>query len=64
MGIKPTCREIHRLTSEGMDRQLSGIERLRMRLHLLLCVGCSRFGEQTALLRRAVRERSAKESEP
>jgi hypothetical protein len=62
MGIKPTCREIHRLTSEGMDRQLSWVERLRMRLHLLLCVGCRRFGEQTTLLRHAVR--SASESEP
>lgn len=55
MGLKPTCREVHRLVSEGMDRDLSLVERTRMRLHLLVCVACTRFNAQMDLLRRAMR---------
>lgn len=54
-GIKPTCREVHRLVSEGMDRDLSMVERTRMRLHLMVCVACTRFDAQMGLLRRAMR---------
>lgn len=54
-GLKPTCREVHRLVSEGMDRNLSVVERTRVRLHLLVCVACTRFSRQTDLLRRALR---------
>ena len=54
-GLKPTCREVHRLVSEGMDRDLSLVERLRMRLHLMVCDACTRFNGQMALLRSAMR---------
>ena len=54
-GLKPTCREVHRLVSEGLDRELSIIERVRMRLHLLVCGACTRFQDQMGLLRRAMR---------
>ncbi|AKU23196.1 zf-HC2 domain-containing protein [Massilia sp. MB5] len=54
-GLKPTCREVHRLVSEGMDRQLSLVERIRMRLHLTVCDACTRFSGQMALLRQAMR---------
>ncbi len=55
-GFKPTCREVHRLVSEGMDRQLSLVERTRMRLHLLVCAACTRFNGQMDLLRQAMRK--------
>lgn len=55
-GIKPTCREVHRLVSEGMDRKLSIIERTRMRLHLMVCHACTNFSGQMDLLRRAMRK--------
>lgn len=55
MGLKPTCKEVHRLVSEGMDRELSLVERTRMRLHLLVCAACTRFNGQMDLLRRAMR---------
>jgi hypothetical protein len=54
-GIKPSCREVHRLVSEGMDRELSLVERTRMRLHLMVCGACTRFNAQMGLLRRAMR---------
>ena len=53
-GFKPTCREVHRLVSEAMDRDLSVMERLRMRLHLTVCEACTRFQGQMGLLRRAM----------
>ena len=53
-GLKPTCREVHRLVSEGMDRHLSVVERIRMRLHLVVCDACTRFNGQMALMRRAM----------
>lgn len=55
MGLKPTCREVHRLTSESLDRDLSVIERTRMRLHLMVCQACRNFGGQMDLIRLAMR---------
>jgi hypothetical protein len=52
---KPTCREVHRLTSEALDRKLTLVERTRVRLHLLVCEACTRFTGQMDLLRRAMR---------
>jgi sporulation-control protein spo0M len=56
MAFKPTCKEIHRLTSEGMDRRLSTVEKIRMRLHLVVCEACRSFGKQMDFIRRAMRE--------
>jgi predicted anti-sigma-YlaC factor YlaD len=50
-----TCKEAHRLVSEELDRTLSPGERLRVRMHLFACHSCSRFGQQVALLRSAMR---------
>ena len=55
MGWKPTCKEVHRLTSEGLDRPLSTIERARMQVHLLVCNACRNFTSQMQLIRRAMR---------
>jgi hypothetical protein len=59
MGLKPTCKEVHRLTSEGLDRELTLVERLRMRLHLAVCEACSNFTGQMELIRRAMRQMGA-----
>lgn len=56
MAIKLTCRDVHRLTSEGMDRRLSLVERVRMRLHLQVCSACRSFGQQMMLMRKAMRK--------
>ena len=55
-GLKPTCKEVHRLVSEGLDRELSLVERARMRLHLLVCVACTNFSGQMDLIRKAMRQ--------
>lgn len=53
---KPTCREVHQLVSERMDRELTLTERARVAAHLLVCVACTRFNGQMALIRRAMRQ--------
>jgi predicted anti-sigma-YlaC factor YlaD len=54
MGLKPTCKEVHRLTSEGLDRNLTLLERMRMRMHLMVCEACTNFTAQMQLIRKAM----------
>jgi predicted anti-sigma-YlaC factor YlaD len=51
-----SCKEVSRLVSQGLDRRLGLVERLRLRVHLALCDGCTNFSEQMAFLRKALRE--------
>jgi predicted anti-sigma-YlaC factor YlaD len=51
-----TCRETTRLVSQGLDRELAFGERVALRLHFAMCLGCRRASRQMAFLRRAVRE--------
>jgi len=55
MGII-SCKESTRLVSQGLDRELAFGERVALRVHLAICVGCRRAGRQMEFLRRAVRE--------
>ena len=55
MSIMATCREASALVSRRMDTRLSIAERLRVRLHLLLCKSCERFAQQVRVLRAASR---------
>ena len=56
MGFRLNCKDVHRLTSEGMDRELSLLERTRMRAHIMLCDACYNFTGQMQLLRQAMRK--------
>ena len=49
-----SCKEATRLVSQGLDRRLGLAERVRLRLHLAICDGCTNFREQLAFLREAV----------
>jgi hypothetical protein len=53
--MKLTCKEASHLLSQGEDRRLALGERLRLRLHLLICDACANFSRQVETLRRAVR---------
>lgn len=55
MGLKATCKEVHRLVSEELDRDLPLMDRLRVYLHLRICDACKNFEGQMRLLRRAMR---------
>ncbi|MDH5350950.1 MAG: zf-HC2 domain-containing protein [Betaproteobacteria bacterium] len=55
MGII-SCKETTRLVSQGLDRELAFGERVALRVHLVICLGCRRAGRQMEFLRKAVRE--------
>jgi hypothetical protein len=50
-----TCKEVTRLVSQGMDRDLAFPERAALQLHLVACRGCNSVKEQMEFLRKAVR---------
>jgi hypothetical protein len=54
--LSPNCREASRLQSEALDHSLSLPQRLGLRIHLLLCKWCRRYGKQIRFLREAVHE--------
>ena len=51
-----TCREATSLASQGLARRLGVLERISLRLHLMVCDGCSRVARQVAFMRKAVRQ--------
>ena len=50
------CREISKLVSESMERDLPLRQRLQVRMHLMMCRMCSGFARQIRSLRRVARE--------
>jgi hypothetical protein len=50
-----TCKEVSVLLSQGQERPLGLRERLFLKLHLLVCHGCTNFSRQLALMRAAIR---------
>ncbi|MFN7086194.1 MAG: zf-HC2 domain-containing protein [Burkholderiales bacterium] len=51
-----SCRQASELSSKAMDQPLGPMERLLLRLHLMMCKGCSNFSRQLWFLRRASRK--------
>ncbi|MCV2352952.1 zf-HC2 domain-containing protein [Paucibacter sp. B2R-40] len=49
----PNCKEITRLVLEGEERPLGRAEKLVVRAHYLICRGCTNFGKQVELMRKA-----------
>jgi len=47
---KFSCLEATRLASDALERPLTWSERLRLRLHLLMCDMCSRCVEQFRIM--------------
>jgi len=54
-----TCRQISRLLSEALDRDLSAEEREEVQRHLAVCGACTRCRGQFEELRRALRRMAA-----
>ena len=49
-----TCKEVSRLLSQGEERRLTLLERVKLRLHLSVCDACSRFAAQLGFMRKAM----------
>lgn len=50
-----SCKEATLLMSQGLDRELSFGERISLRLHLLVCIGCRNTRRHFGILRLATR---------
>ncbi len=62
--LSPGCKTAARLQSEALDRKLPLRQRLGLRVHLLLCKWCRRYGKQIAFLRNASHEHPDEMAEP
>jgi predicted anti-sigma-YlaC factor YlaD len=49
------CKEVSRLISNGLDKEMAPPDRARLRLHLVICQTCRDVDAQMAFLRRAMR---------
>ncbi len=61
------CRDVARLASESLDRDLPTSERLAVGLHTVYCVACRRHRRQVRFLRavmNGLRNRIASEDHP
>ena len=54
--FSPGCKTATRLQSEALDHKLPLRRRFGLRVHLLLCKWCRRYGEQATFLRHAAHE--------
>ncbi len=45
------CRNATRLMSEAQERPLSIVERVSLKLHVIMCSGCQNFKDQMGTLR-------------
>jgi len=57
----PTCQQTVEQISQSMERSLSLRERIRLKLHLWICVWCQWYFEQLHMMRQTAR---AKADEP
>ena len=54
--ISPNCREASRLQSGALDHALTPWQRFGLRVHLILCKWCRRYGRQLRFFRQAAHE--------
>ena len=59
----PTCRQTVYVASQSLERPLSLGERLKLKVHLWVCIWCVRYLEQLQLMRDTLRARGSKLSD-
>ena len=52
----PTCPEVIRILSLGMDKELPLLTRIKLRIHFLMCSFCQRYMKQLKYMRHVARE--------
>jgi predicted anti-sigma-YlaC factor YlaD len=48
-----SCEQASKLSSRALDEPLGRVDRALLRLHLMMCRGCTNFSRQIEFLRRA-----------
>lgn len=51
--LSPSCKEAARLQSLALDHPLRPRQRIGLRIHLILCKWCRRYGRQIRFIRAA-----------
>ncbi len=54
------CKEVTRMLSDSMDRELSFHQRVGLGMHLLMCKFCSRYQKQLLFLRETIHLHAAR----
>jgi predicted anti-sigma-YlaC factor YlaD len=57
------CKEVVRLVSEGLDRELPAEQQALLRAHYAICRGCQSMRDRMSFLRRAM-QRLADRGDP
>jgi hypothetical protein len=57
------CREVTRMVSESMDREMPLIQRMGIRFHLMMCRWCSRYRKQLLFIRTVLKLYLAREDQ-
>ena len=52
--LRRTCKDVTRLVLQAQDRPLPWIDRVAVRLHMLVCEACPRFLSQVRLMSQAM----------
>jgi hypothetical protein len=52
--LNRNCREVTALVLARQERELGLVERLAVRLHLVICKACPRFARQVTLMQQAM----------
>lgn len=56
MSNEINCKEVSRLISDGLDRDLPAKERARLRLHFVICEACRDVNDQFNFIREAMKK--------
>lgn len=62
--LKMSCKDMSPLISENMDHSMPLLDRLRVKLHLAMCVFCRYYQEQLEVLRKLSRYLGQEDAQP
>lgn len=57
------CKSATALVSQAQERSLSTTEKMRLKLHLMMCAGCRNFSRQIPFLSQLMRAHAQGEDE-
>lgn len=60
----PHCNQVSVMMSEEMDTRVTFMQRIKVKLHLIVCLACVRYNQHLYFLREATRKMSNQFDEP
>jgi predicted anti-sigma-YlaC factor YlaD len=56
------CKQAAALMSQRMDKELGMLQKMSLRVHLMMCKGCRNFSKQMGFLRESCRKYSRQDN--